>query len=383
MPKIENMSKRNRIILSTLIGLVLIIVGIQGSNYLASKKEPPKVKAKSDTRPVARIQEVANETASFKINLEGTLKAYNKVSIFSQVPGLLEQGSAPFKVGNYFSKGDALFRINNEEATLALLAQKSELLSRVVGLLPDIKLDFEDRFQEWRDYVDSFDVEQVISDFPAAKTSREKSFIAAKNLSTSLYSIRSAENRLEKYAIRAPFSGVLTMTNANKGAMVQPGQMLGEFMERGNFELIVSVLASDIKYLQRGQEAEFYSEDMGRSWKGKIVRVSDKINPQSQSLDVYIQLRGKELKEGLFLSGLVISKPVEDVFLLDNALLVGQDEAYAVKDGVLEKMKLDIVRISDSGILVRDIPNGTWMLGKQISGAFEGMEVNVSEPSID
>jgi membrane fusion protein (multidrug efflux system) len=257
------------------------------------------------------------------------------------------------------------------------------LLSRVVGLLPDIKLDFEDRFQEWRDYVDSFDVEQVISDFPAAKTSREKSFIAAKNLSTSLYSIRSAENRLEKYAIRAPFSGVLTMTNANKGAMVQPGQMLGEFMERGNFELIVSVLASDIKYLQRGQEAEFYSEDMGRSWKGKIVRVSDKINPQSQTLDVYIQLRGKELKEGLFLSGLVISKPVEDVFLLDNALLVGQDEAYAVKDGVLEKMKLDIVRISDSGILVRDIPNGTWMLGKQISGAFEGMEVNVSEPSID
>jgi membrane fusion protein (multidrug efflux system) len=332
---------------------------------------------------VARIQEVANETASFKINLEGTLKAYNKVSIFSQVPGLLEQGSAPFKVGNYFSKGDALFRINNEEATLALLAQKSELLSRVVGLLPDIKLDFEDRFQEWRDYVDSFDVEQVISDFPAAKTSREKSFIAAKNLSTSLYSIRSAENRLEKYAIRAPFSGVLTMTNANKGAMVQPGQMLGEFMERGNFELIVSVLASDIKYLQRGQEAEFYSEDMGRSWKGKIVRVSDKINPQSQTLDVYIQLRGKELKEGLFLSGLVVSKPVEDVFLLDNALLVGQDEAYAVKDGVLEKMKLDIVRISDSGILVRDIPNGTWMLGKQISGAFEGMEVNVSEPSID
>ena len=109
---------------------------------------------------------------------------------------------------------------------------------------------------------------------------------------------------------------------------------------------------------------------MGRSWKGKIVRVSDKINPQSQTLDVYIQLRGKELKEGLFLSGLVVSKPVEDVFLLDNALLVGQDEAYAVKDGVLEKMKLDIVRISDSGILVRDIPNGTWMLDKQISGAF-------------
>lgn len=377
------MSKRNRIILSTIIGIVLIVIGINGSSYLASKKEPPKVKAKSDTRPSVQVKEVQKATEQFDIVLEGTLNAYNKVSVFTEVPGVLEKGSAPFKVGNYFSAGDVMFKINNEEASLSLLAQKSELLSRVVGLLPDIKLDFAEQFDAWQAYVDNFDVEAPIADFPEAQSSREKSFVAARNLNTTLYSIRSAEKRLEKYTVKAPFSGVLTMTNTNIGAMVQPGQMLGEFMERGDFELVVSVLASDIKYLKKGQVASFYSEDLDASWKGRIVRISDKINPQSQTLDVYVRLGGRGLKEGLFLSGTAQSVPVDSVFVLDKALLVGQDEAFIVKDNRLEKITLDIVRISDKGILVRNIPEGTQMLAKQVSGAFEGMEVNLTNPSND
>ena len=377
------MSKRNRIIISTIIGIILIVIGIQGSNYLASQKAPPKIKEKSDTRPIAQTKEVVNGTKDFGILLEGTLRSYNKVSIFSEVPGVLEQGKLPFKVGNYFSAGDELFKVNDEEAKLSLLAQKSELLSRIVGLLPDIKLDFEDRFEDWQAYVNNFDVEQPIADFPEAQSSREKSFVAARNLSTSLYSIKSAEKRLEKYTIKAPFSGVLTMTNTNKGAMVQPGQMLGEFIDRSNFELVVSVLASDIKYLKKGQVATFYSEDLEASWNGRIARISDKVNPQSQTLDVYIQLRGHGLKEGLFLSGLAKSKPVENTFLLDKTLLVGQDEAFVVENSMLRKVKLEIVRISDEGILVKGLADGTQLLDKQISGAFDGMEVNVSNAKMN
>ncbi len=110
------MSKRNRIILSTIIGIVLILIGVNGSSFLASKKEPPKVKAKSDTRPSVQVEEVKKTTEQFNIILEGTLNAYNKVSVFTEVPGVLEKGRAPFKVGNYFRAGDVMFKINNEEA---------------------------------------------------------------------------------------------------------------------------------------------------------------------------------------------------------------------------------------------------------------------------
>ena len=141
--------------------------------------------------------------------------------------------------------------------------------------------------------------------------------------------------------------------------------------------LVVSVLASDIKYIKIGQQASFYSEDLGKEWTGRIVRIADKINPRSQTLDVFVQLRGKDLKEGLFLSGTAASKVIADTYLLDKELLIGQEQAYVVIDDKLSAIDLDIVRISEEGILVRNLAEGTLLLKRQISGAFEGMEVQV------
>lgn len=371
------MSPRLKLVISILAGALFLVLGVSGSAYLKSKKEPPKVKERTNTKPVALVDSVVNTNQQFEIRLEGTLQAFNKVSLFSEVPGVIENKGKAFKVGSSFSKGEALLRINKEEAQLSLLGQKSEFLSRIVSLLPDIKLDFPDRFEAWEAYVDNFDLNGAIADLPAAQDKREKSFIASRNLNGVIYGIRSAEKRLAKYTMEAPFSGVLTAVNTNQGAMVQPGQVLGEFMERGNFELVVSVLASDIKYIKIGQQASFYSEDLGKEWTGRIVRIADKINPRSQTLDVFVQLRGKDLKEGLFLSGTVASKVIADTYLLDKELLVGQEQAYVVIDDKLSAIDLDIVRISEEGILVRNLAEGTLLLTRQISGAFEGMEVQV------
>lgn len=371
------MSKRNKIILSTIAGILFLFIGMKGFDFLASQKEPPKEKSKSSIKPLATVEAIQLEKSSFDIPLEGVLQAYNKVMVFTEVPGLINGGAKPFKVGTYFSKGESILTINKEEAQLALLAQKSDLLSRIVSLLPDIKLDFPDDFNQWQDYVDGFDLELPLKDFPEMADNRGKRFIAARNLSGLFYSIKSAEKRIDKYEIKAPFSGVLTAVNTNAGAMVQPGQMLGEFMQTGHFELVVSVLASDMRFLGKGQSVAFYAQDLGTNYSGRIKRISNKINPQSQTVDVYITIKGKGLKEGLFLTGSTQSNAVEDIYVLDKALLLGQDEAFFVEDGQLVRKHLDILRITEAGIYVQGLIPGATILAKQIPGAFEGMEVDV------
>ena len=94
-------------------------------------------------------------------------------------------------------------------------------------------------------------------------------------------------------------------------------------------------------------------------------------------MDVYITIKGKGLKEGLFLTGSTQSNAVEDIYVLDKALLLGQDEAFFVEDGQLVRKHLDILRITEAGIYVQGLTPGTTILAKQIPGAFEGMEVDV------
>lgn len=56
--------------------------------------------------------------------MQGTLVAFDKIQIFSEVSGILEETSRPFKEGSFFKKGDILARINEDEARYNLNAQK-------------------------------------------------------------------------------------------------------------------------------------------------------------------------------------------------------------------------------------------------------------------
>ena len=206
-----------------------------GSAYyfkkLSDQKKPPKEAPKK----AALIQSV--ESFSIKkgevvssLEIQGRLKAFNKIDLFSEVSGTLESTTKPFKVGSYFEKGSILLRIDDDEARLNLLAQKSSLENLITEMMPDLKIDYPQSFQQWKNYLDQFDVNQSIKEFPPPINDAEKFLISSQNLHNQYYNIRSAETRLNKYAITAPFSGVLTQTSINAGSLIRAGQKLGELM---------------------------------------------------------------------------------------------------------------------------------------------------------
>ena len=362
--------------LSILLALVLLL----GAMYVASKlkaqkKAPERVASTEILKDVLTI-EVSNESVPTELEIQGRLSAFEKMDIFTEVPGKLSTSNKPIKVGNYFKKGAVLLQIDNEEAQFNLLSQKSNLMNAITQLLPDLKLDYPESLPQWKNYLDQFDVKQSLQELPMPQNEKEKYFIASKNLHGQYYAIKSAEKRLAKYTIYSPFSGVITASAVNPGATVQPGQRLGTLMNNSNYELEATINLSDLKYIKTGHTVALYSDDIEGSWNGKVVRISDQIDPSTQTVIAFVNVYGKNLREGMYLRGKIKTGNIPNAASIPLKFLIDQKAVYQVKDSILYLVPIEIEKAIGSNAIVKGIPSGTSLLNQKLVGAYEGMKVN-------
>lgn len=341
-------------------------------------KEPPQEKRAVNPlkqAPQVKTMPVKNEDIPFTIPIQGRLIAFDKIDIFSEVNGRLLSSSRTFKEGTRFQKGDVLLKIDDEEARLNLLAQKSALLNAITQFMPDLKIDYPKSFPQWKSYLDQFDVEKPLPPFPDPLSEQEKFFIASRNILNQYYSIKSVEARLEKYVIYAPFTGVITQANINPGALVRAGQQLGVLMSTTSYELEATLPVSELKHIAEGRPVRVYSEDVDKEWSGRVKRINDQIDPATQTATIYIGLSGSGLREGMYLKGDVEAGAIEDAVRLDRELLIDEEAVFLVKDTVLQRVPVELMRIELNKAIVKGLPEGSLLLAQRIPGAYNGMRI--------
>ncbi len=367
-------------ILKALLGLGIIVLGYFGMTYLGSmKQEAPRKPVEKRVRNV-ETRRIGNGDLATTLDVQGRLQAYNKIELYSEVGGVVEESSRPLKEGTYFPKGEVILRINAEEARLNLQAQKATLLNSIAQIMPDLKIDYPNSFSAWEAYLDAFDVDATLPELPTAVDQQEKLFVAGRNLQTQYYTIKSLEERLSKYVIRAPFSGVLTTVAIDRGAVVRAGQALGELMATGYYELVATVPLSDLYYLQTGGQVTLYSEDIDGKWDGTIRRISDQIDESTQTVDVYVGVSGKGLREGMYLRGEATAVTLENVVEIDRTLLIDEKEVYVVEqDSLLRLQGVTVRKANRTTAIVSGLPDGTELLTSTVPGAFDGMLVKIAE----
>lgn len=372
------MSKNTTVqrILISLLGLGIIAGGYFGMQYLTAQKAPAAKREIPKRIKSVETMAIENKAIATELDVQGRLEAYNKIALFSEVGGAVEATGRPFKKGTYFRKGDVLIRIDDEEAQLNLQSQKASLMNAIASIMPDLKIDYSESFEGWETYLSNFDVDAPIKTLPTAKNQREKLFIASQNLYTQYYTIKSVEERLRKYTLYAPFSGVLTSTAIDQGAVVRAGQQLGELMATGFYEMVATVPLSQLDYLKPGGQVALYSEDLDGKWTGKIRRISDQIDPGSQTVNVYIGVSGKHLREGMYLRGQADARTIPNVVEIDRDLLLNEREVYVVESDTLLKLHpVTVEKFNRKTVIVSGLPNGTKLLTNEVAGAFDGMRV--------
>ncbi|MFK7983937.1 MAG: efflux RND transporter periplasmic adaptor subunit [Saprospiraceae bacterium] len=367
------------------ISIVLGALILFGSTFvlapkLSKKEAPPK---KTET-PIANAREVKvmtvkNGDIKSKLAIQGSLEAFNKVGIFAEVTGTLSNANRTVKVGNYFKKGAILLDIDREEAQLNILSQKSSLLNAITTLMPDLKIDYPESFQQWKTYIDNFNVEHPIKVFPQALNDQEKYFIASKNILSPYYAIKSAEKRIQKYTVYAPFSGVITQSTIQPGSLVRAGQKMGELMGTGSYEMKAALNLEDLQFIKTGSKVSLYSDAIDGAWAGTVKRISDQIDPNTQSVIAYIGVSGKGLRQGMYLRGDLNSQTIKSAIQIPIDLLVNQNQVYAVKDGKLTLQTIEIINTNSAYAIVKGLSEHTLILKEKIIGAYEGLAVKPIE----
>ena len=364
--------------LLAIIGLLLIFGAVQvAKNTIANKKEwTPRKEKKLETGAFVEI--VKNTNIPITITTSGNLTAKNRVELFSEVQGIFMNSQRPFKPGTWFKKGDVLLELDKKEEVIALKAQKSSFFNQLVLLIPDLRLDYPEAIGKWDEYVRNFDIDQPLSALPEPESEKEKLFLSGRNIYTAFYNVQNLETQLQNFSIKAPFSGILTQALVNPGALIRPGQKLGEFIDQSVYELEVALNTAYDDLLKVGKTVTVQNVARTKSWSGRVIRVNSLVDPASQTIPTFIQVSGKGLKEGMYLEADIKAKEEERTYEVSRKLLMENNKLFVVKqDTILDLVQIEPVFFKENTAVVKGLADGTKLVSKVIPGAYVGMKVKI------
>ena len=136
-------------------GLLLLITGIFISNLIIdlNNSEPTY---NNNSLTSVYIELVKNDSNKIEIERNGKLQSSNRISIISEVQGIKKKNrNKSFKEGERFNKDETLIKINSDEFNSTVKQSRSELKNLIASVLPDIKIDYAENFNNWKNYFDS------------------------------------------------------------------------------------------------------------------------------------------------------------------------------------------------------------------------------------
>ncbi|WP_299627384.1 HlyD family efflux transporter periplasmic adaptor subunit [uncultured Tenacibaculum sp.] len=365
-----------RKLIITGVSIVVLALSFLLSSYFKNSKKNPKPKATKIEKTVF-VTTVKNKEIPIAITANGNLTAKNKVDIYSEVQGVLQTAGKDFRVGTTYKKGQTLLRINNQEFYASIQSQRSSFQNLIASVMPDIRLDYADSFQAWNTYLQNFDINKTLAPLPEPKSDKEKYFISGKNIYTTFYNIKNLEVRLGKYNIRAPFNGVLTEALVTNGTLVRSGQKMGEFIDTSIFELPLSVSASFADILVEGKKVILQNLEKTKTWEGTVARINGKIDQTSQTVQIFILVKGDGLREGMYLEANVTTKSVPEAIEVNRKLLVENKSVYVVKNNALDLIAIKPVHFNENTVVIEGMVNGEQLVSKPVAGAYVGMPVKI------
>jgi len=369
------MNKR-KIILAVL-GILLIVSAVFAAKAIIDSKEQPEPNLQKTVKTVF-VDTIQNSTISINIPANGNLVAKRRVELYAEVQGVFRYSSKAFKPGQAYQRGQTLLKIDAAEYEASVQSAKSDLYNQITAIMPDLRLDYPDIFQKWQEYLNNFDVNSPVSPLPEPANDKERYFINGRGINTAYFNIKNLEQRLVKYRITAPFSGVLTEALVTEGTLIRNGQKLGEFIDPDIYELQVSIAKEYTDLLRIDEKVSLTNNNGTKTYKGKVSRINAKIDQATQTVNVFIEVKNSSLKEGMYLQANLDAKEEQNAIEIDRSLVNDRNEIFAVNDSILKSIEVSPVYFSDDKVVIKGVPDGEVILTRQVSGAYNGMRVKIA-----
>ncbi len=290
----------------------------------------------------------------------GIIKAAQDIVLASEVTGTIE--SLVAVSGQTVKQGDVLLNIRHEDilATLqkdqAILTQKQLYYQRLQRL------------------------------FKASSTSQESLSEAVSEFQQAQAAVKSDQALLDKYIIKAPFSGQVGIWQVNVGQLVQPGDRLVSLTQLSPVYIDFTLPAKVLSTVQVGNETTFTTTSYpNRVWHAKIVA----IDPQLDAATHNVQLRALldntdgKLVPGLYGQVVVMIPGAAKLFIPQEAVIYDPKGAsvYVLdKKNIVQPRYISLGLHQNNAIIVeKGLAAGEEVVTAGVMKLFPGMPVTVNK----
>ncbi len=168
-----------------------------------------------------------------------------------------------------------------------------------------------------------WNLEQTTELFRAGAVSERDFKAAEQGVTTARARLAAAQSRLRATGslvrdtrVLAPTSGVISRRLVENGEHVSRGAGLFTVVRSDVLELAAAVPARQASAVRVGQGVFFVAD--GRSFVGKVARVSPTVDPATRSVAVFVQIPNANgaLKGGTFASGRVVSRSISGALVI-------------------------------------------------------------------
>lgn len=286
--------------------IIICVIGLAVVMWLKKEKETP-VGLEREPTPVEAI-EAKSGSILRRVSTVGNLTAIQSVVLRSEVSGKIAK--IYFQEGERVKVGDPLFKVedaaykakfNEAQARLALAKEEygraSKLLEKKFGTVQN----------------------------------RDKS-LAEMQISEAL--VEEAKVRLDNTVIKAPFEGVMGLSNVSVGAFISESVELANIVDLDPINVDFSIPESYLPYVHVGDIVDVTIEDFDiLPVEATIKAIAPQINEATRTVTLRAQMPNTELayRPGEFARVLVLAGKIPDAVLVpESAIERERDEEYVM-----------------------------------------------------
>lgn len=311
--------KKKSIIISAILVAIISIVSwklVNNKKTIDSRKEVKTVL----TEIAVTVVPAEMKTIDGNLKLVGTAEAERTVSVASVSAGRITRVN--FKLGDFVNKGTVLAQVDDEYKRLSL--ETAQL-----------------NYNKFKEDYERF---QVLREGDAASEIQLRDMkLGFENASIQL---ENAKKQWEDTRVVAPYSGYITLQNAEEGAYVNVGTAVAGIVDIAQLKITLMISENSVYTIRQGQEAIVTASVYPKAtYKGKVYHIS----PQGDNAHTYpveiIVPNSKEypLKAGTYVNVQInMGQSAPSLMILREAIVssVKEPSVYVVSDDMAKLTRI-------------------------------------------
>lgn len=305
------------------LGLVVILAAAAGGLWLTERllAAPEPARTAQGTAAPLRVETIAPETVTFvdAVTAVGTARARQAVDLVPESSGRIVR--IAFQPGDRVEAGAALIELDDRAEQADLKASDATLAEAQAAF----------------DRQESLNRTGSASD-AAYQTARAALLRAEAERDRALVA-------LEDRVLRAPFAGVVGLTDLVEGQVIDTATPIATLDDLSVIEVDFSVSETLLPRLERGQRVELTSAAWpGRIFQGRISRIDSRVDAGTRSLALRAGIGNDDraLAGGMFLQARLVLDERQRPAVPENALTVEGDRVLVMlaEDGAARQAEI-------------------------------------------